>query len=341
MGVARASLWLLALVALSAALLTLQPRSAAFAAHCSGTSYHPDPTTVTVDAVPIVAESTTDEYFALYVKHDVDGTEVELPVLVKRGEAGTTTLAENVEALPAERYRVEKYLIADPADVDGDCIDDITELADPVGMNPVNPAPAVALNDGAVVISDRDTFEALAVSSRLKFIAFDVATDRPVLYFLNTKTHDNHISFLDAVGLDFDLDAYRGDISYDPTQVASDGSLGAYYYNSTLNKSYPLNVETRLYTILAASLPLIEKNISLYIPNQKLPTTRHVVPLLRESRIPLLFTEDVIPGGTFLALNPGEGYGRLQVLNPDDRPHPRDVVIYEALPNELPRPEAG
>ncbi len=337
MGVARASLWLLALVALSAALLTLQPRSAAFAAHCSGTSYHPDPTTVTVDAVPIVAESTTDGYFALYVKHDVDGTEVELPVLVKRGEAGTTTLAENVEALPAERYRVEKYLIADPADVDGDCIDDITELADPVGMNPVNPAPAVALNDGAVVISDRDTFEALAVSSRLKFIAFDVATDRPVLYFLNTKTHDNHISFLDAVGLDFDLDAYRGDISYDPTQVASDGSLGAYYYNSTLNKSYPLNVETRLYTILAASLPLIEKNISLYIPNQKLPTTRHVVPLLRESRIPLLFTEDVIPGGNFLALNPGEGYGRLQVLNPDDRPHPRDVVIYEALPNELPR----
>ncbi len=225
MGVARASLWLLALVALSAALLTLQPRSVAFAAHCSGTSYHPDPTTVTVDAVPIVAESTTDEYFALYVKHDVDGTEVELPVLVKRGEAGTTTLAENVEALPAERYRVEKYLIADPADVDGDCIDDMTELADPVGMNPVNPAPAVALNDGAVVISDRDTFEALAVSSRLKFIAFDVATGRPVLYFLNTKTHDNHISFLDAVGLDFDLDAYRGDISYDPTQVASDGSL--------------------------------------------------------------------------------------------------------------------
>ena len=40
--------------------------------------------------------------------HEVDGTEVELPVLVKRGEAGTTTLAENVEALPAERYRVEQ-----------------------------------------------------------------------------------------------------------------------------------------------------------------------------------------------------------------------------------------
>ena len=68
----------------------------------------------------------------LYVSHDVDGTEVDLPVLVKRGEAGTTTLAENVEALPVERYSVEKYLIADPADVDGDCVDDITELDDPL-----------------------------------------------------------------------------------------------------------------------------------------------------------------------------------------------------------------
>ena len=290
-----------------------------------------------VTAVPIVVESTTDDYFVLYVIHDVDGTEVELPVLVKRGSAGTTTLAENVEALPKERYRVEKYLIADPADVDGDCFDDITELGDPVDMNPVNPAPAIALNDGAVVIPDRDTFEALAISSRLKFIAFDVDTDRPVLYFINTKTHDNHISFLDAVGLDFDLDAYRGDIAYDPTQIASDGSLGIYYYNSTLNKTHSFNVETRVYTILAASLPLVGKNLSLYIPNKKLPTTREVVLLLRESRIPLLFTEDVIPGGNFLALNTGEGHGRLQILDPDDRPHPRDLVIYETLPNELPR----
>ena len=220
------------------------PRDGAQADTCPHPA--PTPTAVEVTAVPIVVESTTDDYFVLYVSHDVEGTEVELPVLVKRGLAGTTTLAENVEALPAERYSVEKYLIADPADVDGDCIDDITELGDPVGMNPVNPAPAVELNDGAVVIPDRDTFEALAISSRLKFIAFDIDTDRPVLYFMNTKTHDNHNSFLDTVGLDFDLDAYRGDIAYDPTQIASDGSLGIYYYNSTLNKTFTLSTSKRV-----------------------------------------------------------------------------------------------
>ena len=58
-----------------------------------------------VTAVPIVVASTTSEYFVLYAKHEVDGTEMDLPVLVKKGEAGTTTLAENVEALPADRYR--------------------------------------------------------------------------------------------------------------------------------------------------------------------------------------------------------------------------------------------
>ena len=124
-----------------ATLLVIMPAQGNAQEPCPGGGYNPTPMAVAVTAVPIVVESTTDEYFVLYVTFDVDGTEVELPVLVKLGAAGTTTLAENVEALPAERYRVEKYLIADPADVDGDCVDDITELGDPVGMNPVNPAP--------------------------------------------------------------------------------------------------------------------------------------------------------------------------------------------------------
>ena len=109
----------------------------------------------------------------------MDGTEVAQPVLVKRGEAGTTTLAENVEALPAERYRVEKYLIADPADVDGDCIDDITELGDPVGMSPVNAAAAIALNDGAVAVPDLETAllsPTLAATNRLSSLFWSTRT---------------------------------------------------------------------------------------------------------------------------------------------------------------------
>ena len=351
MDLARAALWLLALVALSAALLTLQPRSAAFAhsavvtheqaslpaAHCSGSGYHPDPTAVAVDTVPIVVESTTAEYFVLYVTFDVDGTEVGLPVLVKRGEAGTTTLAENVEALPAERYRVEQYLIADPADVDGDCIDDITELGDPLGMSPVNSAVAIELSDGAVVIPDPQTYDALAVGGYFKFGLIGIDTDRPSVYFINTKTHPTHQTFLD----DRSINRQRvilGAIAYNQNRVAPDGSQGVYRYSlNTLPYRHSFSLMERTHTLLAASIPLLEDNLALYVPNRQLPDIQPDLPLYRESRINLVFDRNVYSGIDFLGLNTGEGYGLLQALEPDDRPHPRNIVIYEALPNELPR----
>ena len=82
---------------------------------------------------------------------------------------------------------------------------------------------------------------------------------------------------------------------------------------------------------------LLEDNLSLHVRNRELPQIQSDLPLLRESRINLVFDEDVYFNLNFLALSPGEGYGLLQVLKPDERPHPRNIVIYEALPNELPR----
>ena len=175
----------------------------------------PTPITMQVEAVPITVESTADEYFVLYVRHDLDAdTTFEIPVLVALGESGTTTLAENVAALPRERYRVEKYLIADPADVDGDCIDDITELDNLGSMNPLNPAGAVPFRDGAVAIPDRETFEALSYKGRdvpyhrhlqdlefVKFYIIGVSTGNMGIYFMNTETHRIHPDFRDAIGL--------------------------------------------------------------------------------------------------------------------------------------------
>ena len=306
---------------------------------CLGGGYNPTPTAVEVTAVPIVVTSTTADYFVLYVKHVlVEGRrEVEIPVLVKKGEAGTTTLSESVEALPAERYRVEKYLIADPGDVDGDCIDDITELADPVGMNPVNPAPAIELSDGAVAVPDRETFDTLAFNQNIvKFVMFDWDTDAPGVYFMNTNTHGGHPSFLDAVGIDrYQLGLVEGYFIYDSELVAPDGSLGVYYYWLSLVSAFSFTA--RNHTLLAASMPLLDDNLAYYIANDLLQEVQSDLPLFRDSRITLVFEEDVWPETSFLALNPGEGYGLLRVMDPDERPHPRDVVIYEALPNELSR----
>ena len=299
----------------------------------------PTPTAVDVTAVPIVVTSSTADYFVLYVSHDVDGTEVDLPVLVKRGEAGTTTLAENVEALPAERYRVEKYLIADPADVDGDCVDDITELGDPVGMSPVNAAAAISFSDGATSVPDLDTylemakFRNAAVDS--KFIVLDRGSARPGLVFINANTHQTHQGFLDATGIESSGGMFDGFLTYDVRMVASDGSLGAWYV--WISEHLTFTEMERMYAFVAANLPALSDNLYVYIPVYKLGRFEGQRQLYEESRMDVLFDDDVSSGAGVDFLNTGVGFGRLRVMDAEGRPHPREIVIYETVPNELPR----
>ena len=301
----------------------------------------PTPTDVAVTAVPIVVTSTGADYFVLYASFEVDSTTVEYPVLVKKGQDGTTTLAENVAALTADRYRVEKYLVANPGDVDRDCVDDITELGDPAGMNPVNPAGTIDLSNGAVAIPDRETFETLAfaaVSSRppIKFALVNMDTDRPSLYFGNTNKHRVHHSLMDSLGISTPGVIY-GTLMYEPEVLAPGGTPGVYRYWTRYHTSSSFSVLERVHTLLAASMPFLEDNLALWISNARLPRLQAELPTYRASRINLVFDEDIYGGATYQALNPGEGYGLLRQMGPDDRPHSRDVVIYEALPNELPR----
>ena len=302
-------------------------------------------------SVPIVVESTTDDYFVLYSSQTVHGTRLEYPALVKRGEDGTTTLEENVEALPAERYRVEKYLITHPADVDGDCVDDITELDDPAGMNPVNPAhldPA----DGVVIIPDEETFDDFSYSNilnvddyrrrgKVKFIKFTILgidTGRPVVYFI-----DKFIGWHNWFVRDLSIDLRDGSdlagqlIRYDNV-FAPDGSLGIYVFELD---DFPGFAENHyVYGLLAASIRPIADNL-IYSPR----STSHYLNSGQQaeyeaSRMDVMLDSELHPDGDFAPLNLGEGYGFLRVMSLDEQPNPRDIVIYESLPNDLP-PVAG
>ena len=322
---------------------------------CPGGGYDPTPVAVTVSAVPIEIESTTDEYFVLYVRHDLDAdTTFEVPVGVTLGQDGTTTLTESLEALPKERYRVEKYLVSDPADVDGDCTDDITELADPVGMNPVNPVPAMSFDDGAAAIPNRETYVLLAYKSdsgidnhlrnleAVKFHMVDMDTDRPSVYFMNTKTYQRHDDFQAAVGLDVNPlhghETMVGEMVYHPTAVAPDGSLGVYRFQFGANDVYSFEEMSYAFTVLAASMPLLEDNLA-YYPMWRGPLARYYEDqsLYDDSRVDVLLAEDIAFDLEFISLNMGTGFGFLRVMSLEERPNPRDIVIYETLPNDLPR----
>ena len=311
------------------------PRDGAQAETCPDPA--PTPTAMDVTAVPIVVESTTADYFVLYVSHDVDGTEVELPVLVKRGDAGSTTLAENVEALPAERYGVEKYLIADPADVDGDCVDDITELGDPVGMSPVNSAPPLSFSDGAVSMPDLETYVEMSqlgdTEAHSKIVVLDPGSERPGLVFINAKTHETHQRFLDAMGID--RPSLSGFLTYNSQLVAPGGSRGAWYV--WISSHITFATTERIYALMAANMPALRDDLYIYVPAYKEDEFEHEREQYEASRVDVVFWEDLSPRTRVDLLNPAVGFGRLRVMDPDDRPHPREVVIYETVPNELPR----
>ena len=321
---------------------------------CPDSDDPPTPTEIAVTAVPIVVTSTTDEYFVLYVSHGADGETVEYPVRVTLGEDGTTTLAENVSALPGESYRVEKYLSADPADVDGDCTDDITELNDPSGMNPVNAAAPVG--QAAVIISEHETFESLSYQrpgddyyeqeegrtelgtvSYLKFVIDGIETGHPRVYFMNISQGAHHRNFVNAAGLEWD-ELVRGEMVYQPNLDASDGSRGVYsFFLSPYAYQHSFETMTRTYTLLAANMPLLNNNIALHLRNYELPYSQDLLPHYRSSRINLVYDQDIFAEIAFQALNTGNGYGLLRVADPDEPPHPHDIVIYEALPNNLAR----
>ena len=300
----------------------------------------PTATEVTVSAVPIVVPSTTADYFVLYVNDAV-------AVAVVRGEAGTTTIAENVAALPVDQYRVEKYLVSDPADVDGDCVDDITELEDGVGMSPVNPTgSAFSISVGAAAIPDSATFERLLIEVRggrlLKFMVMHMHTDRPAVYFSNANSNPSHFQILEDLGVAHESGMFRGSLSYYPNIAAPDGSLGLFYFDMLLGYEQQDGLDgledvRRVYALLAANMGVLDDNLAYRIPNSWLSDLRPHLSSFQDSRVNLLYDDEEFPEAPFISLNPGEGYGLLRNMDPDERPRPRDIVIYESLPNELPR----
>ncbi len=273
------------------------------------------------------------------------------------GQAGTTTLTEELEALPKEHYRIERHLVAEPADLDGDCIDDITELQDRVGRNPLNPAPVISFANGALAIPDRETFEGLSYKGAavsidthlvglefVKFVLFGMDTNHPGIYFQNTETHRAHFQFESATDLWSDprwhrfQGTLRGVIVFHPNIVAPDGSLGVYRFEFEPVSAVHFADVSHSYELLAASMPLIENNLSYYpLPGRALQLYKEEEALYKDSRVTVLAEDDILPDVDFVLLNRGQGYGALRLMTLEERPNPRDIVIYETLPNELSR----
>ena len=70
---------------------------------------------------------------------------------------------------------------------------------------------------------------------------------------------------------------------------------------------------------------------------RSLPLYNQEKSLYDNSRVAILLENDIYAETNFIPLNIAEGYGLLRVMTLDELPNSRDIVIYESLPNELPR----
>ncbi len=306
--------------------------------------------------VRVQVTSSPDHYYVLYFREDLPSGP-EHAVSMALGQEGMTTLTEPLSAYPQAHYRVVQYPLADPGDIDGDGIDDLEEFANVGRLGPFNPAAAIAFVDGAVAIPDRTTFEALSYEGEevlidghlkdlefVKFYLLDTNTANPKVYFMNTVTHRAHGRFASTIGIPSGgrgrptPGQMRGEIVYHPKVVSPSGSLGVYRFEFEPNDSYAFADVQKGYELLAKNMPLLQNNLAYYpMPNAALPRYRQEKALYDASRVKIILDEDIYADTTYIPLNVAEGYGLLTVMDPNARPNARDIVIYEALPNEMPR----
>ena len=91
-----------------------------------------------------------------------------------------------------------------PDNYDNDPYNDVVELNDLGRLNPLNPAAPLGIHNGRAMVVDREAFETLSHRDNfpgaedvreVKFLVFDVHTDSPRLFFINSNTHEFHVRF--------------------------------------------------------------------------------------------------------------------------------------------------
>lgn len=248
--------------------------------------------------------STVEEYFVLYMKPN-PALPLELPVSVTMGKAGSTVLTDNRTQLPQDRYRVATFQVSAPGDIDGDGIDDVKEMADPVGMNPLNPAKALKASDGAVIIPDRATYEAMSYQGNdvsrdaylagqefMKFWIVNANTDHPAVYFMNTNTWKAHPMFASSIGLPGGRaqGTMRGDVVWDPAAIGVDGKPGTYRFAFQENDALPFADVSVAFELLSANMPFLTNNL-MYFPLPQAAMPQYLAkdkPQYDDSRVPVL-----------------------------------------------------
>lgn len=309
----------------------------------------------------VVVPSRATHYYVLW-RSTTPGFSGAKAVAMTLGTPDTVTLTEPLGALgPGGYYRVLEHPRSTPEDTDGDGKDDVTELLSPVRLSPLNPGKEIAYRDGVASIPDRQTFKDLSyqgdevlIDTQLKgleFVKFQIEkanTAKPELWFINTITHRSHPSFMRAIGISggggpgggggSNSGTMRGVMVYHPLLLAPSGEPGLYTIEFEPNDSFPFDRIQLAHDIVSANAAIIRNNLGYHPIGPAIARASQEKATYARSRIPVYLDADLLPRNIgYLPLHLSQAFGRLRVMDVNERPGARDIVLYKSLPNELPR----
>ena len=298
--------------------------------------------------VQLSIEAESDKYYILHAQHN---TNFNWATSMTMGIDGTMIISESGGAYPLENYSITAHDIANPDDYDGDGIDDISEFNNMPTDAPFNYADPIAFVDGATSIPDAATFMDLATVNNVgwapflddqlyvKFGILDRDTDQPKVYFINSNTYVIHASFWNGIGASVNGDDGSGEIVFNPNVILPTGVIGTYSFNFSFGNAYDFEDTQRVFELLMANMPFLQNNMNHFIGQSD--ENNHINNYADEfegSRIDVVLETDVFAEVNYIPFHEAEGYGffkHMQDLN--ETPGSRDIVLYDALPNSLPR----
>ncbi len=203
-------------------------------------------------------------------------------------------------------------------------------------------------NMGMARIPDHATFEKLSYQGSevgrdsyladlefVKFIIENPGTPDVKIYFMNTENYRAHPRYMRRVGIN--MRAVRGALTYLPLTAAPNGETGLYIFDFQPNDDYCFEEIQTFRDDLVTFMPILKGKVAFHPLSGNLERYEDEKYLYEASDVVVHLDEFLYQNNVFLSLNAAESFGRLQVMDNEIRPSPRDILICRTLPNEMPR----
>ncbi len=299
--------------------------------------------------VQLEIEASADKYYVLTALHEPNTT-YESVTSITMGIDGNMIISEPAAGFPIQNYRVTEHSIANPDDIDGDGIDDITEFNNMPTDAPLNHAMAIDFIHGTTSIDNYETFADLSVvqdvpwapflngTQFVKFGILDRDTDEPRVYFINSNTYSIHANFFSGAGIGVNGDDGSGEIVFNPNEILPNGAIGSYSFNFSFGDAKNFEATQRTYELLIANMPYLQNNMQHFIGDGgESEYLNQYQSDYQGSRINVVLESEVFGDVDYIPFNEAEGFGFFRKMELDENPGSRDIVLYDALPNSLPR----